>query len=104
MKEIYSRPFSQQTPAPKNYSGTLYNRGEITEQAQEHTPPKNDNTPEDSAVCKNTEKPPLFGKSSASQFDTEDLLLLGLVILLMANKEQTDIITIIALLFAVGIF
>ncbi len=100
---MYSRPFNDQHQTPKNYGGTLY-QAEQRPSPENDTPEKSDDACQNCTMQKNTEKMPLFGKNHGSQLDTEDLLLLGLVILLMANKDQNDIIMIIALLFAVGIF
>lgn len=100
---MYSRTFD--TPQlPNNYRGTLYRKEEENE-------PDNSTAPQDSEVQKEkenekiTEKPQsLLSKGFSIRLDTEDLLLLGLVFLLMANGEESDMMLILSLLLATGIF
>ncbi len=103
---MYSRNFAN-SPPPNNYNGTLYR--EKKEEKEQETPHKE----EDEAVPAHTENKyekdtekhdSLLSKGFSIHLDTEDLLLLGLVFLLMANGEGSDMMLILTLLFATGIF
>lgn len=102
---MYSRNFAN-APPPNNYNGTLYRKKK--EEASETSISKQDE--EMSVHSENkweneTEKhDSLLSKGFSIHLDTEDLLLLGLVFLLMANGEKSDMMLIISLLFATGIF
>ncbi len=100
---MYSRNFAN-APPPNNYNGTLYREKKEEEIPQaeqaEEIPAHTENKYE-----KDTEKhDSLLSKGFSIHLDTEDLLLLGLVFLLMANGEKSDMMLIISLLFATGIF
>ncbi len=97
---MYSRTFES---PPNNYRGTLY-RAE-PENAPQNAEPERTDTPVFTENEKITEKPrSLLSKGFSIRLDTEDLLLLGLVFLLMANGEESDMMLILSLLFATGIF
>ena len=100
---MYSRTF-ESPQLPNNYRGTLY-------RAEAENEPTEKNVPDESGAAvfkkeeKITEKPDsLLSKGFSIRLDTEDLLLLGLVFLLMANGEGSDMMLILSLLFATGIF
>lgn len=100
---MYSRNF-ESSPPPNNYGGTLY-RSEKAEEVTLTPDEKASAVPSDRGHEKNTEKPhSLLSKGFSIHLDTEDLLLLGLAFLLMANGEESDMMLILALLFATGIF
>lgn len=100
---MYSRNYNQPS-VPNNYKGTFYQfdgKGDRDEEQKQEDVP----TVGDTAVCKSAEKPsPLLSNSFKISLDTEDLLLLGLVFLLIANGDQSDLLLIVALLFATGLF
>ena len=99
---MYSRTF-ESPQVPNNYRGTLY-RTEPEEKTADDV--SEENTAQSFKESeKNTEKPhSLLSKGFSIRLDTEDLLLLGLVFLLMANGEESDMMLILSLLFATGIF
>ena len=102
---MYSRNFDS-TSVPNNYKGTFYQFEEQNKQSEDKAdePVLKEET-EESSVFKSTEKPhSLLSKGFSISLDTEDLLLLGLVFLLIANGEQSDMLLILALLFATGLF
>lgn len=99
---MYSRNFDN-TSVPNNYKGTFYQFD--GQDKQEEKPEEAVLKEEESPVFKSTEKPQsLLSKGFSISLDTEDLLLLGLVFLLIANGEQSDMLLILALLFATGLF
>ncbi len=100
---MYSRTF-ESPQLPNNYRGTLY-REAPKEETVKNDEPEENTAPVFKESEKSTEKPDsLLSKGFSIRLDTEDLLLLGLVFLLMANGEESDMMLILSLLFATGIF
>lgn len=79
---MYSRSFPDRSQMPKNYSGTMY-------------PPQKEPPPPPAVPQKD---------SGAIKLNTEDLLLIGIALLLMSSDGETDLILLLALLFATGMF
>lgn len=86
---MYSRSFPDRSQMPKNYSGTLY-RSEESEQKYQKPNKTEEPRPD---VCK-----------AGKRLETEDLLLIGIALLLMSGDGENDLILLLALLFAIGIF
>ncbi len=100
---MYSRTFENPS-LPNNYRGTLY-REEPKEELIKNNEPEESTAPVFKETEKITEKPDsLLSKGFSIRLDTEDLLLLGLVFLLMANGGESDMMLILSLLFTTGIF
>ncbi len=85
---MYSRSFPDRSQMPKNYSGTLYRSDENGHQG----PPDKPDKPKSDAC------------NTGKRLETEDLLLIGIALLLMSGDGENDLILLLALLFAIGIF